>query len=129
MQNISRIRFNPVNKEIEVEGSEKFVKTYFRKIQAMLYGSPPNKSEKKLASAMAASMKKTRNASKGVGKRKVTNVSTIVSLIKANSNGISTTTLKAKTGLSKRQIWTIVDRAAKEGKIRKMQRGLYGGAA
>jgi len=34
----SRIKFNPVTKEIEIEGSEKFVKTYFDKIQAMLSG-------------------------------------------------------------------------------------------
>lgn len=35
----SRIRFNPVTKEIEIEGSEKFVKTYFDKIQSMLSGT------------------------------------------------------------------------------------------
>jgi len=35
----SRIKFNPVTKEIEIEGSEKFVKTYFDKIQAMLSGT------------------------------------------------------------------------------------------
>jgi hypothetical protein len=36
MAEISRIKFNPVTKEIEIEGSEKFVKTYFDKIQSML---------------------------------------------------------------------------------------------
>ena len=35
----SRIKFNPVTKEIEIEGSEKFVKTYFDKIQTMLSGT------------------------------------------------------------------------------------------
>jgi|GEM_PF-453303 len=35
----SRIKFNTVTKEIEIEGSEKFVKTYFDKIQAMLSGT------------------------------------------------------------------------------------------
>jgi len=34
----SRIKFNPVTKEIEIEGSESFVGTYFDKIQAMLPG-------------------------------------------------------------------------------------------
>jgi hypothetical protein len=38
MKENSRIRFNPVTKEIEVEGSEKFVKTYFGKLQAMVFG-------------------------------------------------------------------------------------------
>jgi|WetSurMetagenome_2_1015567.scaffolds.fasta_scaffold139647_2 hypothetical protein len=35
----SRIKFNPITKEIEIEGSEKFVKTYFDKIQSMLSGT------------------------------------------------------------------------------------------
>jgi len=35
----SRIKFNPVTKEIEIEGSEQFVKTYFDKIQSMLSGA------------------------------------------------------------------------------------------
>ncbi|MEI7637866.1 MAG: hypothetical protein WCJ37_11210 [Syntrophus sp. (in: bacteria)] len=35
----SRIKFNPITKEIEIEGSEQFVKAYFDKIQAMLSGA------------------------------------------------------------------------------------------
>ena len=31
MKNNSRIRFSPVTKEIEIEGTEEFVKTYFGK--------------------------------------------------------------------------------------------------
>ena len=38
MNKQSRIRFNPVTKEIEIEGSEAFVKTYFNKLQAMMSG-------------------------------------------------------------------------------------------
>ncbi|MEI7637705.1 MAG: hypothetical protein WCJ37_10395 [Syntrophus sp. (in: bacteria)] len=34
----SRIKFNPETKEIEIEGSERFVGIYFDKIQAMLSG-------------------------------------------------------------------------------------------
>ncbi len=40
MRENSRIRFNPVTKEIEVEGSEKFVRTYFQKLQQMLSSRP-----------------------------------------------------------------------------------------
>jgi hypothetical protein len=40
MKENSRISFNPVTKEIEVEGTESFVKTYFNKLQAMITGSP-----------------------------------------------------------------------------------------
>jgi hypothetical protein len=42
-------------------------------------------------------------------------------------NGISTAELKEKTGLAERQIWNIINRATKLGKIRTVQRGLYGG--
>jgi len=31
MQKNTRIRFNPITKEIEIEGSETFVKSYFKK--------------------------------------------------------------------------------------------------
>jgi len=40
MKEKSRIRFNPVTKEIEVKGSELFVKKYFNKLQAIMSGSP-----------------------------------------------------------------------------------------
>ena len=35
----SRIKFNPTTKEIEVEGSEQFVKTYFDKLQSIISGT------------------------------------------------------------------------------------------
>jgi hypothetical protein len=38
MRENSRIRFNPVTKEIEIEGSESFVKIYFKKLQVMVFG-------------------------------------------------------------------------------------------
>jgi hypothetical protein len=36
--------------------------------------------------------------------------------------------VKEKTGLAERQIWEIVNRASKLGKVKKMKRGLYGAA-
>jgi len=39
----SRIRFNPVTKEVEIEGSESFVKTYLGKLQTMLSEAPEKK--------------------------------------------------------------------------------------
>jgi hypothetical protein len=38
MEKKSRIIFNLVTKEVEVEGSEKFVRTYFDKLQEMMSG-------------------------------------------------------------------------------------------
>jgi hypothetical protein len=43
MASNSRIRFNPVTKEIEIEGAEAFVKKYFGKLQAMISGTAEEK--------------------------------------------------------------------------------------
>ena len=109
MKNDSRIRFNPVTKEIEVEGTEEFVKTYFDKLQAMVSGSmAPIKAEKK-----------------ELGEKRVTNIDRVLSLIQGSAEGISTAELKEKTGFSEGQIWSIVARAKKKGKIKQGHRGMY----
>jgi hypothetical protein len=162
MKENSRIRFNPGTKEIEIEGSESFVKAYFDKLQTMVSGPfpktvkmkkgpkaakevPEKKTEKKPKLVKASPPKKTKKAAKAskpvlfkkvkkTGKKapaekKVTNIDAVVSLIQGAPEGISTAELKTKTGLNKRQIWGIVNRASKEGKIRKAKRGLYSGVA
>ena len=116
MQNNTRIRFNPVTKEIEVEGTEKFVKAYFKKLEGMMSGSPDKKK-----------VIKGKVVKKAKGK-KVTNKDKVVSLIQGSKDGISTAELKKKTKLTEQQIWNIVNRVSKEGKIRKMKRGVYGAA-
>jgi hypothetical protein len=156
MENNSRLRFNPVTKEIEVEGSESFVKTYFNKLQAMISGSsedtpvvkeksikakaaPKKKAENKAKIAKVSRRKKGPKAvktspakkvrkvtKKEPGKKKVTNIDAVVTLIQWSAEGISTAELKEKTGLAESQIWNIVNRAAKEGKIKKLKRGSYG---
>jgi hypothetical protein len=136
-----RIRYNPVTKEIEVEGSEAFVKTYFDKLQSLISGAPEAASEgpkaakaapagsgnKRPRAGRASLPEKTQRAAKNKprGKR-VTHIDTIVGLILDRAEGISTAELKEKTGLVESQIWSIVNRAAKLGKIKKMKRGLYG---
>lgn len=129
MKENSRIRFNPGTKEIEIEGSESFVKTYFDKLQAMMSGfTEKTIGESKAVKARPAKKVKEIKKKKS-SKKRITNISSVVTLIQASAEGISTTELKEKTGLSERQIWSIVNRAAKEGKIKKMKRGLYGSLA
>jgi uncharacterized membrane protein len=126
MKNNSRIRFNPVTKEIEVAGTEKFVKTYFKKLQAMMSGSPAKTVAIKGKVVKKAKSAKVSPAKKKSGKKKVTNINKVVSLIQGSTEGISTAELKKKTGLVESQIWSIVNRTSKEGKIRKVKRGVYG---
>ena len=172
----SRVRFNPVTKEIEVEGSESFVKTTLDKLLSMIPGArkavakepkvekvrpakkaikapktkavkaaPAKKADKKPKVVKAPRVKKAKKAPKAVkpaiakrvkragkkapAEKRVTNIDTIVSLIQGASEGISTAELKTKTGFAESQIWNIINRATKLGKIRTVKRGLYGGVA
>jgi hypothetical protein len=143
MKEKSRIRFNPVTKEIEIEGSEEFVKAYFNKIREMISGVPSETVEKPKAvkvrpakkaikepkAVKARPPKKAKKAKKKKPRaKKVTNIDTVVGLIRGSTKGISTAELKKKTGLAESQIWNIVNYAAKGGKVKKIKRGLYGAA-
>jgi hypothetical protein len=153
MKEKSRIRFNPVTREIEVEGSELFVKTYFGKLQAMISEArsetveeskavkvrPAKAAPKKPKAVKPLPVKKVpkaakprpakkveRTAKKKPRAKKVTNIDKVVGLIQGSTEGISTAELKEKTGLAESQIWNIVNRASKIGKIKKVKRGVYG---
>ena len=146
MANNSRIRFNPVTKEIEIEGTEEFIKKYFGKLKAMISGSAekkaaikkepkpvkaaPAKADKKKPKAVKERPQKKAKkvAKKKPGVKRVTNIDMILGLIQGSAEGISTVELKEKTGLVESQIWSIVNRASKVGKIRKVKRGVYVGA-
>jgi len=67
-------------------------------------------------------------AKKKPSAKKVTNIDKVVGLIKGSTEGISTAQLKEKTGLPESQIWNIVNRVSKLGKIKKVKRGVYGAA-
>jgi hypothetical protein len=127
MKEGSRIKFNPMTKEIEIEGSEKFVKSYFHKIQKLLSGTLETPSLKKPAKKKAAPAKKARKVAKKkvVGRKKVSIADTVLALIRDSGKGITTAGLKEKTGLMDKQIWAVVNKATKQGKIRKAKRGLY----
>jgi hypothetical protein len=147
MKKNSRIRINPVSKEIEVEGSEAFVKAYFNQLQVMMLGpaketakvkvkqkgaksAPANKAKKKSKPVKARPVKKVAKAiKKKSGVKKVTNIDAVITLIQGSTKGISTAELKEKTGLAESQIWNIVNRATHLGTIRKLKRGMYAGVA
>ncbi len=135
----SRIKFNPITKEIEIEGSEKFVKTYFDKIQSMLVGMTV--SSVKVSARGTARQAKTgeekpaRNArelkkavpktAEGKKAKRGSKMNTVLQLILDSKQGITTTELKKRTGLTDKQIWAVIYRAEKMGKIRKERRGIY----
>jgi len=127
MEKSSRIRFNPATKEIEIEGSEAFVKTYFQKLQNLLSKFPERKDEG-LPQHSPRPAREAKKVQAGQGTSKAgreTQMDAIVSLIERSEGGITTSALKDKTGLDERQIWSVVYRAEKKGKIKKTKRGLY----
>jgi hypothetical protein len=155
MKENSRIKFNPSTKEIEIEGSEGFVTACFDKIQSIISGAREAsvegpkiektqrvkkvKKEPKTKAATTALAKKEPKAAKpgpqkknrkvikkDSGAKRVTNFDRIVEFVKGSTEGISTAKLKENTGLAESQIWNIVNRATKMGKIKKVKRGLYG---
>jgi hypothetical protein len=128
MRTAARIRFSPVTKEIEIEGSEKFVTAYFHKIQEMISGVPSETAKKPKAVKLIVVKKVKGTAKKNSREKKVTNIDKIVGLIQRSAAGISTAELKKKTGLVENQIWNIVVRATKAGKVKKLKRGIYGAA-
>jgi len=172
----SRIKFNPATKEIEIEGSEQFVKTYFDKIQSLLSGAeeavteapvktkalkavkekpvkvkavkekpikekPAKKVRKSKKDSVVAApiieqlskkIRQSKKAAKVAKKEKLeTGIKrgdiskTVLALIQDSPEGITTTELKEKTGLTEKQIWAITFRAKKTGKIKQENRGVY----
>jgi hypothetical protein len=144
MKKTSYLRFNPENKEIELEGTEQFIKTYFDKLQQMLTQSsgevkkereapkklPVNKAKVKTnaTKAIPALKKVVRVAGKKATARKAQEVSLIdkvVGLIQDSETGMTTDELKDKTSLTPKQIWALTSRAVKLKKIKKTKRGVY----
>lgn len=131
MEERSRIRFNPATREIEIEGSEEFVRIYFGKVQKLLL-APVGGREEKPKPPRARPAGKPKKMKKKTGPKKVpkkvpkeTLLDSVVRLIRGSEEGITTAALKEKTGLAESQIWSIVYRAEKQGKIKKTKRGIY----
>ena len=113
METKSRIKFNPATREIEVECSESFVKTYFNKIQKLL-------SVKEETEKVAKSTRPRKTPSK-----RGDIFDAVIAVIGDSKEGVNTVTLKNKTGLTGQQIRSVVYRAEKMGRIRRAKRGIY----
>jgi len=132
----SRIKFNPVTGEVEVAGTESFVKTYFNKLQQLMSGdggkAPERDAERKSAPkkvAPKASVKgvvrpKAKKSTKSKAK-KTSVIAKVVQLIQDSEVGLSTKDLKEKMKLNNRQVSAAIYRALKLRKIQRAKRGLY----
>ena len=144
MGKTSYLRFNPENREIELEGTEQFIKAYFDKLQQMLpklsgeegkgleatttLSVKKAKAKKKAKVEIPAPKKVVKIVSKKAVARKSKEVSLIdkvVGLVQDSETGMTTGELKDKTGMTNKQIWSITSRAAKLGRIKTTKRGVY----
>jgi len=118
----SRVKFNPVTKEMEIEGSEAFVKATLDKLQAMLSGS----TVKKVAVKKIRPSEKAPKVAIGIGRGKLSKA--VMALINGSPEGIAMAELKERTGLKESQIRGIIFKAKKIGKIKQVKWGVYGAA-
>jgi hypothetical protein len=83
-----------------------------------------------IKAAAKTSAKNGRSTSKSAGQRgrKTSPRADVLSTVKKHKQGIDIPTLKAITGLPDSNVRTIVYRAAKEGKIKRVSRGVYASA-
>ncbi|MCX7817120.1 MAG: type IV toxin-antitoxin system AbiEi family antitoxin domain-containing protein [Syntrophales bacterium] len=133
MKNLpSRIKFNPITREIEIEGSEKFVRTYFDKIQSLITTSAPEvekvHTKQEITKTKKTAVLKTPVRTSKRARRREPGSEAVVAAIKEQPEGITTKEISQKTGIPERQIRTIVYRAEKKGLIKKLKRGVYIGA-
>ncbi|MGD8991901.1 MAG: hypothetical protein PVI00_10655, partial [Desulfobacterales bacterium] len=70
-------------------------------------------------------------AKKTVGRKRapqMTATEQILKIVRRSRKGVDVPTLKAKTGFQDKKVRNIIFRASKEGKIKKVGRGIYVGA-
>jgi predicted Rossmann fold nucleotide-binding protein DprA/Smf involved in DNA uptake len=99
---------------------------------APVKAAPAKKTVKKKVVKKATTPKKTvvkkavkTAAKKPVGKPSATPTNKILSLMKRYKKGIAISKLKERSGLNDKQISNILHRASKEGKIKRVARGVY----
>jgi len=81
--------------------------------------------------AVKAKTKRTVTATKTTGRKKapaMTATEQVLKIIGRSRKGMDVPKLKAKTGFDDKKVRNIVFRASKEGKIKKVGRGIYVGA-
>ena len=121
----SRVKFNPVTKEIEIEGSASFVTTTLGKIQAMLSGAPVKKVPIKKEPKAPKTRPKKNVSPVATGAKRGTLSKAVLTLISSSPEGISMSELKEKTGMKDSQIRNVLSSAIQQKKIQTIRRGVY----
>ena len=128
MAQTSRIRFNPATGEVEIEGTETFVKSYFAKIQNLLSELRNTAKEKPAARLSRAPRKAAKKSEKHAAKKRLGrgDISTaIIESVRGSDEGIGIPTLTKKTGFTQQQVRSVIFKAEKQSVIQRLRRGVY----
>ena len=119
----------------DLQAVKRDIKALEKKMEKLLkdYGKPqkPKTAKKakrktvKVKTKRAAAVKKAAPRKKAA---KMTATDQILKIIKRSRKGVDVPTLKTKTGFEDKKVRNIIFRASKEGKIKKVGRGIYLGA-
>ena len=119
----------------DLQAVKRDIKALERKMEKLLkaYGKPQKakaakKTKRKTVKAKTKRVAAAKKASPKKKAAKVTATDQILKIIKRTRKGVDVPTLKAKTGFEDKKVRNIIFRASKEGKIKKVGRGIYIGA-
>jgi hypothetical protein len=120
----------------DLQAVKRDIKALEKKMEKLLkaYGKPQKlktakKAKRKTVKAKtkrAVAVKKATPRKKAA--KKTTSTEQILKIIKRSRKGVNVPTLRAKTGFEDKKVRNIIFRASKEGKIKKVGRGIYVGA-
>ena len=118
----------------DLQAVKKDIKALEKKMEKLLkaYGKPQKPKVAKKVKRKTVKVKAKRAAVKKAAPRKkaakTTATEQILKIIRRSRKGVDVPTLKTKTGFEDKKVRNIIFRASKEGKIKKVGRGIYVGA-
>ena len=118
----------------DLQAVKRDIKALERKMEKLLkaYGKPQKPKAAKKVKRKAVKVKAKRAVVKKAAPRKkaakTTATEQILKIIRRSRKGVDVPTLKTKTGFEDKKVRNIIFRASKEGKIKKVGRGIYVGA-
>jgi hypothetical protein len=120
----------------DLQAVKRDIKALEKKMEKLLkaYGTPqkPKTAKKVKRKTVKAKTKRVVAAKKAASRKKAvkknTSTEQILKIIRRSRKGINVPALKVKTGFEDKKVRNIIFRASKEGKIKKVGRGIYVGA-
>lgn len=92
-------------------------------IESVLMSGAPKHAKKR--PGRKAKRKVTRRKPSKSGSKKVTQIEKVLAAIPKSPDGVSIEEIYKKTGLERRAVYAVLNRAKKEGKVKNPKRGVY----